>query len=115
MTLGQKLQELVSDSLLEVVCPWAHCSLCIMVMSLSCAQAPGWGWMWRGKGTDMGPALCSGSLSGHRVLMNTRCDGVDVSSEPSGKTQKKRFVSETFLGKHAGTLTVAIRLGHGDE
>ena len=68
-----------------------------------------------GEGTDMGPALCSGSLSGHRVLMSTRCDGVDVSSEPSGKTQKKRFVSETFLGRHAGTLTFTIRLGHGDE
>lgn len=84
-------------------------------MSLSCAAGPRLGLDVEGVGTDMGPALCSGSLSGHRALVSARCDGVDVSSEPSGKTQRKRFVSETFLGRHVGTLTDQIRLDHGDE
>lgn len=53
----------------------------------------------------MGPALCSGSLSGHRALVSARCDGVYMSSELSAKTQRKRFVSETSQSRRVGALT----------
>lgn len=73
-------------------------------MSLSCAAGPRLGLDVEGGGTDMGPALCSGSLSGHRALVSARCDGVYMSSEPSA-SQRKRFVSETSQSRRVGALT----------
>ena len=61
-----------------------------------------------GDRTDTGPVLCSGSPSGHRVLVSARCDGVSISTEPSGKTQRKIFVSETSPGRLCGHIGLAI-------
>lgn len=99
---------------------WKSCALGHAVhspcLSSYCAAGPRLGLDVDGDGTDTGPVLCSGSPSGHRVLVSARCDGVSISTEPSGKTQRKRFVSETSprqaLRAH---WTDHIRFSPGDE